>query len=1108
MILLSALLFVVGQLLMPKPQIEHAKKGNVDEFSFPTASEDRAIPAVWGTNRITGSNVVWYGDFDSVPLMTKVRTGVFSDKWQTVGWQYFAGFHFALCLGPIDAISQVRIGKKDVLSSQSRGDVNAGGITNFVSPYGLTYPTTMSINEPEIHGGYKHGGGVTGLIDFYAGWENAAPSAYLKSAISRGDNPEWQAYIPSYPGLCTVMVRGGDTKPANVGERVSIAPWDFTVHRYPNPLGLPANETKLNLDPIDGHGDCNAMNVLYEILTDSDFGLGMLPANLDVPSFVAAASTLAEEDLGFSYLLQSATEAKTAVEDILEHCNAALFQNQEGLLTVKLIRKDYDAAAIPAFDRNNIIKFKSLERGAWSDTNNTVHVKYVDWTQDFVETVAPAYDLGNIQMSGGQQNLITKKYPGARNETTASVLAQRLLNEVGYPLVRMTFDANREAEFLKPGDVISVTDDDYNFDAMPVRITEINIGNAANTNVTISGVQDVYSHPAYVNFHGSADRIDGSPTTGAVPAESIELRGLTYYERNVFHADNGYYPTRTWVEIMPGNRTNDQFKIARLNTATGQYDFVSDYIQMPPTAQTIFTGDARPYDPNTGTWYREGNSLVAKSDTHVVGGLPLGTGYCVGPSTENTFGTNPTRPLNDPEVPDTYGAGNHYGWHAPHPYDTAQNHAAEGTYCVIGRGSAGARANWNKDALLSITGGDLDNIQAGYCAIHPNYWWGAPPVGSDVYYVERSGIFQPHELETMPKLSSGGIDGNGTQVCWRDEPRESLNSSLARFRYIRTVGVQPELFPTIQIADFTEGSAITNQTVEEIRANGYGIIKVDDEFMAYTTIDTVAATGDNGWGLNTDQTNQDIEQGGSTDVQSDTVFAGLGGLYRGLFDTDIVDHDTDATVWFISAAVTPWEGDDVDENTDYTYKHVTRGLGEVLPLDDASPEPMTDTKLRRYERPLRVSDIAAVPSTDPAGLHGVKSHDADFGFDDPNFTYIDQAKDDVLVLTQDEDNMLSPSGTVEVTATFYVRRPELGNWYAFQTEVVPEGTNSVTALYENCRLARGWETPGVGDLPSDAGNEQALCKVVFSKNDSANPTDTEYALFEPSREFYLTEKIT
>ena len=59
-IIVWAVTTAIAYLLAPKPDVP--KPATIDDFDAPTATEDRAIPVVFGTVWITGPNVVWYGD--------------------------------------------------------------------------------------------------------------------------------------------------------------------------------------------------------------------------------------------------------------------------------------------------------------------------------------------------------------------------------------------------------------------------------------------------------------------------------------------------------------------------------------------------------------------------------------------------------------------------------------------------------------------------------------------------------------------------------------------------------------------------------------------------------------------------------------------------------------------------------------------------------------------------------------------------------------------------------------------------------------------------------------------------------------------------------------
>lgn len=55
--------------LAPKPP--KPKPAALSDFDIPTADEGRPIPVIFGTNIVTGSNVIWYGDLSTRPIKSK-----------------------------------------------------------------------------------------------------------------------------------------------------------------------------------------------------------------------------------------------------------------------------------------------------------------------------------------------------------------------------------------------------------------------------------------------------------------------------------------------------------------------------------------------------------------------------------------------------------------------------------------------------------------------------------------------------------------------------------------------------------------------------------------------------------------------------------------------------------------------------------------------------------------------------------------------------------------------------------------------------------------------------------------------------------------------------
>ena len=97
---LFAVSFLVTALLAPKPDIENARKQDLEPDSFPRATEDAPIPLVIGRVRVNAPNTIDYGDFQARPIKEKVKTGLFSSTTFVKGHKYYLGMDLGLHLGP------------------------------------------------------------------------------------------------------------------------------------------------------------------------------------------------------------------------------------------------------------------------------------------------------------------------------------------------------------------------------------------------------------------------------------------------------------------------------------------------------------------------------------------------------------------------------------------------------------------------------------------------------------------------------------------------------------------------------------------------------------------------------------------------------------------------------------------------------------------------------------------------------------------------------------------------------------------------------------------------------------------------------------------------
>ena len=595
-LLVYVLLTVLSELLRPKPRLEDAKAAGLDEFKFPTATEGRSIPLVWGTVQIKGPNVVWYGDLAQIAIEKKVKTGLWSSERVTTGYQYYVGVQYALCRGPGVSLLRAWVGDDEVYDTPTS---HLGGFL---------------INKPELFGGNELGnGGFVGGFQFFAGEEDQPPSGYLGLAgistvevaaqgqgYAVGDvltfvggtstadasvvvtktteyyegttppqtlvsgvidgiqilNPGNYTAFPSSPvtptggggtgaaisfttGTGQQLVGSNNRTPAYcgtsyvvgrayVGNSTSIKPVAWEVRRLPNGLGLSTAEAELN-----GGNDANPMNVIYELLTDTTFGLGIATAKIDTTSFTSAAATLATENNGMSFSQDAKRQAFEILNLVQQQIDGVLYYDySDNKYKVKLIRDDYTAGTIDEVNESNssLIDF---DRGSWEGTTNFVDAKYTSRAKDYQDTSAVAQDSANIRI---QDNVVvagTRRYPGCKDDDLASVLAWRDLRVLSYPLARATVRVDQEFWNVKPGEPLALTSTALGITRLPMRVIRIDYGDPTDNEVKLSLVQDVFyfaagsfAPPGDTGWDPPSDTLVAFPTDQQLAFE--QPRALAY----------------------------------------------------------------------------------------------------------------------------------------------------------------------------------------------------------------------------------------------------------------------------------------------------------------------------------------------------------------------------------------------------------------------------------------------------------------------------------------------------------------------------------------------------------------------------------------------------
>lgn len=519
-LLIFSALTIAYEFLRPKPEIENSQPLGLGDFQFPTATEGRPIPLLWGRCRVKAPNVVWYGDFAQQPIIEKVKTGIFSSEKITKGYRYRIGMQLAICRGPDVVLRKIYIGDDEVFTGT------------------VSTVTTLDINDPELFGGDDLGtGGVQATCEFYPGSTSQAVSDYLARFQDAGAGSN---RTPRYTGTSYLVARqlssvAASAQGAYLGNSTSIAVWSFDVERYPAIFsGQSAGEHKI------GTSDCNPINVLYEILTNEEWGLGFNVGDIDVgigSTFLAAADLCITEGNGFSMVLDQTKSVDDVVKIIEKQIDGVLYLDQRsGLWKLEMARQDYDVDLVPQLNSGNISQVKEYTPGAWEDTSNIVRVKFDKRDDEYKSTYAIAQDMANaITVGGGTVSTsfptpVEFVMPGVKNADNAAKLAWRELKSQSYPLSKATLVVNREMWTLHVGSVVAWTDSELGFTKVPFRVTSIDFGRLQQNEIELSLVQDVFGYQA-AGF--------GSPPATEWTPPSDTLVAIPSAEQLAFEAPRG-----------------------------------------------------------------------------------------------------------------------------------------------------------------------------------------------------------------------------------------------------------------------------------------------------------------------------------------------------------------------------------------------------------------------------------------------------------------------------------------------------------------------------------------------------------------------------------------
>ena len=390
----------------------------------------------------------------------------------TIGYWYGMGLHMGLCRGPIDAIVEVKVGDKQAFQGSAAGD------------------STVAIDQPNLFGGEKKEGGLMGNLAILSGRADMPRHSGLAAMLG--------GLVPAFRGVTTVFWDG-----FLAAMNSYLKTWTFRVRRTTEgweqgcwysaraAIWLENNAIKA----------MNPAHILYQVYTDSRMGRGLPTAMLDDANWRAAADRLYAEGFGLCLKWTRQDTIEAFAQIVLDHIGGSVYvDRQTGKICLKLIRDDYDPAALPLFDADSgLLQVEEFESSTLLSAPNEIIVKYVS-PLDGKNREVRARNAASLAVSGGAVISEAKEYPGLPTSSLASRVAMRDLKIAAGGIKKCTLKLDRRAALMVPGDVFRIRSDEIGVNNMVLRAGRVEYGEGTDGTVTIVAVQDVYGLPT-TSYH-------------------------------------------------------------------------------------------------------------------------------------------------------------------------------------------------------------------------------------------------------------------------------------------------------------------------------------------------------------------------------------------------------------------------------------------------------------------------------------------------------------------------------------------------------------------------------------------------------------------------------
>jgi len=490
-------------------------------------SEGIVCQVPYGTVRLAG-NILYYGGITATPHYEETQSsggkggGGGGSSSQQTGYDYGINVWQGICMGPIE-ILQTYVGDDKnkgisaaatIFNDGTNGAypswINAEKRTGILQPttpwegsfVSMTYATGYSNIIPGTfsagagwgvllnHGVFQmniHDDGNGGMVNS-SGYPMPGASINYASGVVTLGYDAINSTFECYTGADPNAPFGASPLPGLA--HIAWEQWQLgtNVFNIPNVTFVVKRTLPTTVDYANMTNGANPAAVIYDIMTNTTYGIGMNPNEINLAAFNAAAAVWYNKGYGLNFVLDQKNEAQAIIEQILTWVGGSFFIDNDGKFCIYAY-SDADVA-VTSLTEDDFIEF-SIERQSWATTYNDIRVKYIDANCDYVSKTIGMFDNANFAAQG-VPNQATVDLSCFNDVPTVSRRAWELLKQLSYPILKIKFKLNETKSYpIFAGAIVSINHADYAISNASFRVNNVIVGEDNSLEVEYAAEQVV-----------------------------------------------------------------------------------------------------------------------------------------------------------------------------------------------------------------------------------------------------------------------------------------------------------------------------------------------------------------------------------------------------------------------------------------------------------------------------------------------------------------------------------------------------------------------------------------------------------------------------------------